>query len=67
MSLVIFQNNFYMMLLKLLPFRKEGAKESIDNVINYRDNFENIPVEGDQDVPEPRHSNLSMNFDLFSP
>ena len=56
-----------MMLLKLLPFQEEGAKESIENVINYRDNFENIPVEGDQDVPEPRHSNLSMNFDLFSP
>ena len=63
MSHTLIQNNSYV--VETPTLREEGAKESIENVNNYRDNFVNIPVEEDQDVPDPSNSNLSMHLDLF--
>ena len=40
---------------------KKGAKESIEIFDNSRDTFVNIPVDEDQDVPEPRDSSISIN------
>ena len=44
-----------------------GAKESFKIFIDSRDNFVNIAVDEDQDVPEPKDSSISMNFNLFGP
>ena len=63
MSHKLIQNNFHV--VETATLQEEGVKESIENVNNYRDNFVNIPVEEDQDVPDPSNSNLSMNLDLF--
>ena len=60
MSLAIFQNNFNMMLVKLLPFEIRVPESIFENFIDSRDDIDYIPVDEDQAVPDPWDNSLSM-------
>ena len=55
------------MLVNLLPFKKKGGNESFEIFYNHRDAIVNIPVDEDQEVPDPRDSSLSMNLTHLVP
>ena len=47
--------------------RQKGAKESFKIYVNSRHNIDKIPVDEDQEVPEPKDSSISKHFNTLGP
>ena len=47
--------------------REKGSKELFEILVNFRHNIDKIPVDEDQEVPDPRDSSISKISTLFGP